>query len=198
MTKKKPKIDYDEIKTKVDALAAKAKAKTITDEERIELAQKREQLRHHNEDERIKAMAAAIEAGKREALLKVLDANGVKTENQLKEIFRFVKEVRPELLAEAADAPTPEPATEEKGDGATEDAPDPEPEPERKDEEPTPEAGAEGTEDGNPEQGNGEPEDAPKCENCGAVLIEKMTKNGKRFLGCPNWKRGEIHTAKDL
>ncbi len=175
MAKKKAKIDYKEIKERVDELAAKAKAKTISDEERIELAQKREQLRHHNEDEKIKAMAAAIAVGKRDALLKILDANGVKTENQLKEIFLFVKETKPELLPVAAEAPTPEAATEEKSEGEAEGAPDPESEPKN-----------EGT------------EDAPKCENCGAVLVEKTSKNGKRFLGCPNWKPGEPHTAKDL
>lgn len=174
----KKKRDYDAIKATVEKLTAKVKAKTATPEERIELEEAREILRRHNATERIKAAKAAIKAGKREALFKVLDANGVKTENQLKEIFRFVKEARPELLPVAADAPTPETATEEKDDGETGDAPDPDPEPERNNDK--------------------KPEDAPKCENCGAVLIEKMSKNGKRFLGCPNWRPGETHTSKDL
>lgn len=176
MSKKKPKIDYEVIKKKVDELSAKAKAKTITKEERVELAEKREQLRHHNEAERIKTMAAAIAAGKRDALFKILDANGIKSENQLKEIFLFVKEAKPELLS--ADAPKPDSAAEEKGAEETDAAPDPESKPERKD--------------------DGESEDAPKCENCGAVLVEKTAKNGKRFLGCPNWHPGETHSSKNF
>lgn len=38
----------------------------------------------------------------------------------------------------------------------------------------------------------------PTCETCGAALVEKTAKDGRRFLGCPNWRPGEKHTTRDF
>ena len=101
------KWDYKEVKATVEKLTAAAKMKTITPEQKIELAEARELLRRHGAAERIKQAKAAMIAGKREALLRILSSNGIEEENQLKVILRYIQETKPELIPAGPTAPKP-------------------------------------------------------------------------------------------
>ena len=113
------KRDYEQVKKQIEALASRVKAKTATPEETIELAEARGALRRHKASIRIKNAKEAMKKGKREALIHILDANGISEENQLKSILR---EARPELIPGKTEkkkergGETPEHPKEEKSD----------------------------------------------------------------------------------
>lgn len=102
------KRNYEAVKDTVKKLTAAAKMKNITPEQKIELAEARELLRRHSATERIKHAKAAMIAGKREALLRILLSNGIEEENQLKTILRYIHEAKPGLIPARQTAPKPE------------------------------------------------------------------------------------------
>ena len=163
------KQTVEERQRQIEELAAREKDKTITREEKYLLSELREMERRRKKNILLAKERKALAAGKKEALQKILDSVGIATENQLKDILRFVMASKSELIPKM-------------------------PEPEKKEAEQPDDADA---------GDQAEPEDAkteavPTCETCGAALIEKTAKDGRHFLGCPNWRPGEKHTTRDI
>ncbi len=163
-TKKK----VEDRQLQIEALTVKEKDKTITREEKYLLSELREAERRRKKNIILTKERKALANGKKEALQKILDSVGIVTENQLKDILRFVMEAKPELIPKM---PEPEKTEAEQPEDA--------------------DAG----EQTEPE--DGKTEAAPTCETCGAALIEKTAKDGRHFFGCPNWRPGEKHTTRD-
>ena len=148
----------------IEELAAKEKDKAITREEKFLLSELREVERRRKKNLIMAKERKALAAGKKEALQKILDSVGIVTENQLKDVLRFVMEVKPDLIPKM-------PGAEKPADADARDQAEPE---------------------------DAKTEAAPTCETCGAALVEKTAKDGRRFLGCPNWRPGEKHTTRDF
>ena len=154
-TKKK----VEDRQRQIEELAAREKDKTITREEKYILSELRETERRRKKNILMAKERKALAAGKKEALQKILDSVGISTENQLKDILRFVMKSKPELIPKMPGAEKP--ADADAGDQV-------------------------------------KPKAAPTCKTCGAALVEKTAQDGRRFLGCPNWRPGEKHTTRDI
>ncbi len=177
MAKKK---NWKEVEDRVNELAKREKNDALTDAEKIEIFQKREELRRREVKEQFAKLKADLEQGKKDALLKILEENGIKTENDLKKIFRFVQDTKPELFPAKPKPEGGDGDAKENGGGATEG--DAENATEQT-EEPKNENGDEGTGDADSQTG-----EAPICENCGTQAIRKYSKRKeKEYWICPNY-----------
>ncbi len=130
-TKKK----VEDRQQQIEELASREKDKSITREEKYLLSKLRETERRRKKNILLAKERKALAAGKKEALLKILGFVGITTENQLKDILRFVTDVNPKLIPKMSEpemtpeppqAIIPEPA-EAMEPVAEEIAPDPEP-----------------------------------------------------------------------
>ncbi len=160
------KTTVEERQRQIEELAAKDKDKTITREEKVRLSELREAERRRKKNLLMAKERKALAQGKKDALHKILDSVGITTENELKDILRFVMEAKPGLIPKM---------------------------PELKNEKPTDADAAV-----HAETEDVKPGPVPTCEMCGAELIEKTAKDGRRFLGCPNWRPGENHTTRNF
>lgn len=96
IVEKKPKkpSKSELLENRIKELSEKKKSE-LSLSEKIELAELKEKARRAEANKKLKELKKAAEAGKEKALLKNLQKNGIKTENELKamlSVFNVVKE----------------------------------------------------------------------------------------------------------
>lgn len=98
------KINYQKAEERYNAL--NAKGDNVSEQEAIEREELACLITKHAAILKLEKFKRELEQAKIMALHKILEAHNITTENQLKDIFRYVRETKPELIPQPTEPPT--------------------------------------------------------------------------------------------